>query len=66
MAMPSAVSSSRYIDQSQEFALCAVVLAYPVFMLLRNGKIWQALLLVAIAVSFIATWRSSSCRAPRW
>jgi O-antigen ligase len=44
----------NYIDQSQEFALCAVVLAYPVFMLLRNGKIWQALLLVAIAVSFIA------------
>ena len=44
----------NYIDQSQEFALCAVVLAYPVVTLLRDGKIWQALLLVAIAVSFVA------------
>ena len=43
----------NYIDQSQEFALCAVVLAYPVITLLRANKIWQALLLVAIAVSFI-------------
>ena len=43
----------NYIDQSQEFALCAIVLAYPVYTLLRNGKIWQALLLAAIAASFI-------------
>jgi O-antigen ligase len=43
----------NYIDQSQEFALCAMVLAYPVFSLLRANKTWQALLLVAIAVSFI-------------
>ena len=41
----------NYIDQSQEFALCAVVLAYPVITLLRDRKIWQALLLVAIAAS---------------
>jgi len=44
----------NYIDQSQEFALCAVVLAYPVVTLLRQGKTWQALLLVALAVSFVA------------
>ena len=44
----------NYIDQSQEFALCAVVLAYPVVTLLRDGKIWQALLLIAIAASFVA------------
>ena len=44
----------NYIDQSQEFALCAVVLAYPVIALLRDRKVWQGLLLLAIAASFIA------------
>ncbi|CAN7323833.1 O-antigen ligase family protein [Bradyrhizobium sp. LjRoot220] len=44
----------NYIDQSQEFALCAVVLAYPVITLLRDRKIWQALLLVAVAASLLA------------
>ena len=43
----------NYIDQSQEFALCAILLGYPVVTLLRDGKIWQALLLIAIAASFI-------------
>lgn len=43
----------NYIDQSQEFALCAVVLAYPVITLLRDRKVWQALVLVAVAASFI-------------
>jgi O-antigen ligase len=43
----------NYIDQSQEFALCAIVLVYPVYTLLRNGKTWQALLLAAIAANFI-------------
>ena len=43
----------NYIDQSQEFALCAVTLAYPVVTLLRERKIWQALLLIAVAASFI-------------
>ena len=43
----------NYIDQSQEFALCAIVLAYPLVTLLRNGKTWQALLLAAIAASFV-------------
>jgi len=46
----------NYIDQSQEFALCAIVLAYPVVTLLRNGKTWQALLLAAIAASRVPRW----------
>ncbi len=45
----------NYIDQSQEFTLCAVALAYPVVMLVRAQKIPQALLLAAIAVSFVLT-----------
>jgi O-antigen ligase len=44
----------NYIDQSQEFTLCAVALAYPVIMLLRAGRIWPALLLSAIGLSFVA------------
>jgi O-antigen ligase len=44
----------NYIDQSQEFALCAVVLAYPVVTLLRQGKTWQALMLTALGVSMVA------------
>ena len=43
-----------YIDQSQEFALCAAVLVYPVIQLLRARKIWQAALLAAIGSSFVA------------
>jgi O-antigen ligase len=45
----------NYIDQSQEFALCAVALAYPVIGLLRANKLWQAALLAAIALSFVIT-----------
>jgi O-antigen ligase len=43
----------NYIDQSQEFALCAVALVYPIVTLLQDRKNRQALLLAAIAVSFI-------------
>jgi len=43
----------NYIDQSQEFALCAVALAYPVITLLRARRIWLALLLGAIALSLV-------------
>ncbi len=42
----------NYIDQSQEFALCAVALAYPIVTLLRQRKIAPAALLIAIASSF--------------
>jgi O-antigen ligase len=47
------VPVKSYIDQSQEFALCAVVLAYPVIALLRAGRPVPALALGAIAVSFV-------------
>ncbi|MBR0694943.1 O-antigen ligase [Bradyrhizobium lablabi] len=42
----------NYINQSQEFALCAVALAYPIVKLLRAGRIALALLLIAVAVAF--------------
>ena len=47
------VPVKNYIDQSQEFALCAVALAFPIVTLLRTRKIMQALLLSAIALSFV-------------
>jgi hypothetical protein len=43
----------NYIDQSQEFTLCAVALAYPTVMLLRAKRIWPALLLAALGLSFV-------------
>jgi len=43
----------NYIDQSQEFVLCAVALVYPVMTLLRMKRIWLAALLAAIAAGFL-------------
>ena len=43
----------NYIDQSQEFALCAVALAYPIMTLVRANRMKLAALLTAIALSFI-------------
>jgi O-antigen ligase len=43
----------NYIDQSQEFALCAAVLIYPIVTLLRERKWLWAGALAAIALSFI-------------
>jgi O-antigen ligase len=43
----------NYIDQSQEFALCAVALAYPVITLLRAKRSLLAGLLIGIALSFV-------------
>jgi O-antigen ligase len=42
----------NYIDQSQEFTLCAVALAYPVVMLLREKRYCLAGILTALALSF--------------
>jgi O-antigen ligase len=42
-----------YIDQSQEFALCAVAIAYPVITLLRAKRILPAALLIALALGFV-------------
>jgi O-antigen ligase len=44
----------NYIDQSQEFALCAVALAYPVVALLRTKRLPLAALLAAVALGFVA------------
>jgi O-antigen ligase len=49
----SGILVKNYIDQSQEFALCAVALAFPALTLLRANRIWSAALLVAIASSFV-------------
>jgi hypothetical protein len=45
----------NYIDQSQEFALCAVALVYPFVRFVRVEKFWPALLLGLLAVCFIDT-----------
>ena len=42
----------NYIDQSQEFTLCAVALAFPIVKLLQERRVWLAALLGAIALSF--------------
>ena len=42
-----------YIDQSQEFALCAVALAYPIVTLLRARRILLAALLIVLSLSFV-------------
>jgi O-antigen ligase len=42
-----------YIDQSQEFALCAVALAYPVITQLRAKRTWLAVALIAISLGFV-------------
>jgi hypothetical protein len=42
----------NYIDQSQEFTLCAVALAYPIVHLLRQKRYWIAGLLTALALTF--------------
>lgn len=47
------VPVKNYIDQSQEFALCAVVLAYPVIGLWRTQRTGLAVLLIAVSLSFV-------------
>lgn len=42
----------NYIDQSQEFTLCAVALAFPIVKLLQQKRVWLAALLTMIALSF--------------
>ena len=44
----------NYIDQSQEFALCAVALAYPIVECIRTNRIRLAVLLAAAASGFAA------------
>jgi O-antigen ligase len=49
----SGIAVKNYIDQSQEFVLCAVALAYPVVTFWRTNRIRLAALLAAIALSFL-------------
>ena len=44
----------NYIDQGQEFSLCAVALAYPIATLLREKKLLPAFILGAIVIAFLA------------
>jgi len=50
----SGVAVRNYIDQSQEFALCAIALVYPIVTLFRAGRARIALLLAAMAIGFLA------------
>jgi O-antigen ligase len=52
-ALERGIFVKNYIDQSQEFALCAVALAYPLMTFLQTNKIRLAVLLAAIALSFL-------------
>jgi hypothetical protein len=47
------VPVKNYIDQSQEFVLCAVALAYPIITLLRARRFLPAALLGALSLSFV-------------
>jgi O-antigen ligase len=49
----SGIAVRNYIDQGQEFTLCAVALAYPVVTSLRTHKIWLAALLAAVALGLV-------------
>jgi len=44
----------NYIDQSQEFALCAVALTYPIMTFLQTNRTRLAALLTGVALSFLA------------
>ena len=50
----SGIFVKNYIDQGQEFSLCAVALAYPVVTSLRDGRLGRALLLAAVALALVA------------
>lgn len=47
------VPVKNYIDQSQEFALCATALAYPIITFLRTKRFVLAALLATLAVGFV-------------
>jgi O-antigen ligase len=51
--MVNGIVVKNYIDQSQEFVLCAAALAYPVMTFLRANRIGPAVLLAAIAASLL-------------
>jgi O-antigen ligase len=50
----SGIFVKNYIDQGQEFSLCAVALAFPVVTALKEGRTKTALWLAAIALGLVA------------
>ncbi|MFT4121097.1 O-antigen ligase family protein [Bradyrhizobium sp.] len=50
----SGIAVRNYIDQSQEFALCAIALIYPIVTLFRAGRVRMAALLAVVAIGFLA------------
>jgi hypothetical protein len=50
----SGVAVRNYIDQSQEFGLCAMALIYPIVTLFREGRVRIAIVFAAIAIGFFA------------
>jgi len=48
------IAVRNYIDQSQEFALCAIALVYPIVTLYRAGRLRLAALLALVATGFLA------------
>lgn len=50
----SGIAVRNYIDQSQEFALCALALVYPIVALFRQGRVRIAALFAALAIGFLA------------
>src|SRR5262249_12111553 len=50
----SGIFVKNYIDQGQEFSLCAVALAYPVVTSWREGRTKRALLLAAVGLALVA------------
>src|SRR5260370_114475 len=53
-ALARGIFVKNYIDQSQEFALCVVALAYPIMTLLQSNRMRLAALLTVVALSFLA------------
>ena len=50
----SGIAVRNYIDQSQEFGLCAIALVYPIPMLFRAGRARIAILLAILSLGFLA------------
>ncbi|WP_441237917.1 O-antigen ligase family protein [Bradyrhizobium sp. 930_D9_N1_4] len=50
----SGIAVRNYIDQSQEFALCALALVYPTVALVRQGRVRLAALFALLSIGFLA------------
>ena len=66
----SGIFVKNYIDQGQEFSLCAVALAYPIVMSLREGRtrgaLWPAAIALGLVVNmmFVVTSRTALVTMP--